>query len=68
MPGPSYLRYVIPHLLALSLGIVMVLTSSRGHNLFTYGWVLIGGSALFSLAYVALIRRGHFDDHQDSDH
>lgn len=66
MRGVPYL-YVIPHLLALSLGIVMVLASSRGESMFTYGWVLIGGSVLFGLAYLAMIRRGHFDEHRGGD-
>ncbi|QFG68404.1 hypothetical protein [Ornithinimicrobium pratense] len=61
------MRYVIPHLVALSLGTVMVLTSSRGESMFTYGWVLIGGSVLFSLIYLAMIRRGHFAGHRGGD-
>lgn len=66
MRGVSYVR-VIPHLLLLSLGVVMVVTSSSGESRFTYGWVLIGGSVLFSLAYLAMTRRGHFDDHRGGD-
>lgn len=66
MRGVPYL-YVIPHLLALSLGVVMVLTSSRGESMFTYGWVVIGGSVLFSLAYLVMIRRGHFEGHRGGD-
>lgn len=44
-----------------------VLVSSRGESMFTYGWVLMGGSVLFSLAYLAMIRRGHFDEHRGED-
>lgn len=34
---------------------------------YRYGWILIGGSVLFSLAYLAMIRRGHFDEHRGDD-
>ncbi|WP_066640151.1 hypothetical protein [Serinicoccus hydrothermalis] len=62
-----YRHYVIPHLLALFLGIAMVLSSSPGESLFTYGWVLVAVSALLSLGYLTFFRRSPVKASQDEN-
>lgn len=53
MRNVQYRWFVVPHLLALVLGVVLVSVSSRQGEASVYGWVLIAGSVLFAFAYLA---------------
>ena len=52
----QYRWYIVPHLAALILGIVMVVLGYRQGEASIYGWVLVAGSILFALAYFGISR------------